>query len=238
MFELGDELVALIRKMDPEAVPPEYRFPSRPRNRWTAAPSGASRFPRRAPRRARRRSPSARAAVFSLVPWQAARMLTAEDLETAAAWPASTGRWRRGGGRFSGDGRCDRALGRLPPATAACSSGKAGSMPRWNSPPDERRRKPRASSSSRSCSMPRCPRCGRRRAAYPRGATVTHWQNLIRDLPRRWAAAAARAHQPANEQSPPRLRSTRSRASVHRAGADGQPCLGGRRLVRRGSSGR
>jgi hypothetical protein len=86
-FALSDELVATVRRLDPEALRPDYRVPDPEKERVEGGSVWAFPLPNSGLDEQVRPAIGVgeKAVVFSLVPRQAARMLGASRLETASA---------------------------------------------------------------------------------------------------------------------------------------------------------
>jgi hypothetical protein len=190
LFELGDDLVARVRAMDPDSVPPGYEIPEPAREKveggsvWTFAIPDAGVDEQVKPAIA----VGDKAAVFSLVPSQAARMLLEKQLET--------------GSRLAD---YDRPLAGMAavdfPALVDAIEPWVVYLTRYGSVQQEEGwvdnemtlsadvETEEASEAlehvSVVCEVARCLRAAVVDAEIRDDATVTHWQNEIRDLPGR-----------------------------------------------------
>jgi len=190
LFELGDDLVARIRAMDPDAVPPGYEIPEPEREKvdggsvWTFAIPDAGVDEQVKPAIA----VGDKAAVFSLVPSQAARMLLEKQLETGSRL-ADYDRPLAGMAAVDFPALVDAIE---PWIVYLTRYGSVQQEEGWVddemtlSADDETEEASEALEHvSVVCEVARCLRAAVVDAEIRDDATVTHWQNEIRDLPGR-----------------------------------------------------
>ncbi len=190
LFELGDDLVAAMRKFDPDSVPAGYEVPAPMKTKveggsvWSFAIPDAGLDKELAPAIA----VGDKAAVFSLVPAQAGRMLVERKLETGAAlatfreplagaaaldFPALVDAIEPWIVYFTRYGCVQQRDGEVDPDAELSKA-------------DENDKATEALEHVKvALEAARCLKAAVVETAPRDGATVTHWRNLIRDLPKR-----------------------------------------------------
>jgi hypothetical protein len=189
LFELGDDVVAAMRKFDPDAVPEGYEVPAPTKLKvdggsvWSFAIPDAGLDQELAPAIA----VGDKAAVFSLVPAQAGRMLVPRKLETGAAlatfqeplaaaaavdFPAIVDAIEPWIAYFTRYGCVQQRDGEVDPDAELSQA-------------DENAEATEALEHVKVVlEVARCLKAAVVETAPRDGATVTHWRNLIRDLPK------------------------------------------------------
>jgi hypothetical protein len=189
LFELGDDVVAAMRKVDPDAVPEGYEVPAPTKLKveggsvWSFAIPDAGLDKELAPAIA----VGDRAAAFSLVPAQAGRMLVPRKLETGSAlatfqqplaaaaavdFPAVVDVIEPWIVYFTRYGWVQRRDGTVEPEAELSQA-------------DENAEVTEALEHVKVVlEAARCLKSAVVETAPRDGATVTHWRNLIRDLPK------------------------------------------------------
>lgn len=189
LFELGDDVVAAMRKFDPDAVPEGYEVPAPTKLKvdggsvWSFAIPDAGLDQELAPAIA----VGDKAAVFSLVPAQAGRMLVPRKLETGAAlatfqeplaaaaavdFPAVVDAIEPWITYFTRYGCVQQRDGEVDPDAELSQADE-------NAPATEALEHVKV-----VLEVARCLKAAVVETAPRDGATVTHWRNLIRDLPK------------------------------------------------------
>jgi hypothetical protein len=190
LFELGDDLVAAMRKFDPDSVPAGYEVPAPMKTKveggsvWSFAIPDAGLDKELAPAIA----VGDKAAVFSLVPAQAGRMLVERKLETGSAlatfreplagaaaldFPALVDAIEPWIVYFTRYGCVQQRDGEVDPDTELSQA-------------DENDQATEALEHVKVVlEVARCLKAAVVETAPRDGATVAHWRNLIRDLPKR-----------------------------------------------------
>jgi hypothetical protein len=190
LFELGDDVVAALRKVDPDAVPEGYEVPSPTKVKveggsvWSFSVPDAGLDQELAPAI----GVGDKAAVFSLVPAQAGRLLEARKLETGAAlatfqeplaaaaavdFPAVVDAIEPWIVYFTRYGCVQQRDGEVDPDAELSQA-------------DENAEATEALAHVKVVlEAARCLKSAVVETAPRDGATVTHWRNLIRDLPKR-----------------------------------------------------
>ena len=190
LFELGDDVVAALRKFDADAVPAGYEVPAPTKTKveggsvWSFAIPDAGLDKELAPAIA----VGDEAAVFSLVPAQAGRMLVERKLETGSAlatfeeplagaaavdFPALIDAVEPWIVYFTRYGCVQQRDGEVDPDTELSKA-------------DENDQATEALEHVKVVlEAARCLKAAAVETAPRDGATVTHWRNLIRDLPKR-----------------------------------------------------
>jgi hypothetical protein len=189
LFELGDDVVTAMRKFDPDAVPEGYEVPAPTKLKvdggsvWSFAIPDAGLDQELAPAIA----VGDKAAVFSLVPAQAGRMLVPRKLETGAAlatfqeplaaaaavdFPAVVDAIEPWIAYFTRYGCVQQRDGEVDPDAELSQA-------------DENAEATEALEHVKVVlEVARCLKAAVVETAPRDGATVTHWRNLIRDLPK------------------------------------------------------
>jgi hypothetical protein len=189
LFELGDDVVAAVRKLDPDAVPEGYEVPAPTKAKveggsvWSFPLTEAGLGQEVAPAIA----VGDKAAVFSLVPAQAGRMLVSRKLETGAAlatfqqplaaaaavdFPAVVDAIAPWIVYFTRYGCVQQRDGMVDPGAELSQT-------------DENAEATEALEHVKVVlEVARCLKAAVAETAPRDGATVTHWRNLIRDLPK------------------------------------------------------
>jgi hypothetical protein len=190
LFALGDDLVAAMRKFDADAVPAGYEVPAPTKTKveggsvWSFAIPDAGLDKELAPAIA----VGDKAAVFSLVPAQAGRMLVERKLETGSAlatfqeplagaaavdFPALVDALEPWIVYFTRYGCVQQRDGEVDPDTELSKA-------------DQNDQATEALEHVKVVlEAARCLKAAAVETAPRDGATVTHWRNLIRDLPKR-----------------------------------------------------
>jgi hypothetical protein len=190
LFELGDDVVAALRKFDADAVPAGYEVPAPTKTKveggsvWSFAIPDAGLDKELAPAIA----VGDKAAVFSLVPAQAGRMLVERKLETGSAlatfqqplagaaavdFPALVDALEPWIVYFTRYGCVQQRDGEVDPDAELSKA-------------DENDQATEALEHVKVVlEAARCLKAAAVETAPRDGATVTHWRNLIRDLPKR-----------------------------------------------------
>jgi hypothetical protein len=190
LFELGDDLVAAMRKFDPDSVPAGYEVPAPTKTKveggsvWSFAIPDAGLDKELAPAIA----VGDKAAVFSLVPAQAGRMLVERKLETGSAlatfqeplagaaavdFPALVDVLEPWIVYFTRYGCVQQQEGEVDPDKELSKA-------------DENDQATEALDHVKVVlEVARCLKAAVVETAPRDGATVAHWRNLIRDLPKR-----------------------------------------------------
>jgi len=190
LFELGDDAVAALRKFDPDAVPAGYEVPEPTKTKvdggsvWSFAIPDAGLDGQFAPAIA----VGDEAAVFSLAPAQAGRLLTSRKLETGAElagfkeplaaagaldFPALVDAIEPWIVYFTRYGCVQQRDGEVDPDTELSNA-------------DENAQATEALEHVKVfLEAARCLKSAVVETAPRDGAMVTHWRNLIRDLPQR-----------------------------------------------------
>jgi hypothetical protein len=190
LFVLGDDLVDRIREIDPDAVPPAYEIPEPEREKvaggsvWTFAIPDAGLDEQVKPTIA----VGDQAVVFSLVPSQAARMLTAKPLETGARL-ADIGQPLAGLAAADVPALVDTIE---PWVVYLTRYGSVQQREGWVDDELELSADDETEEASEALEhvsvvfeVARCLRGAAVEATARDGATVSHWRNEIRDLPPR-----------------------------------------------------
>jgi hypothetical protein len=190
LFELGDDLVAAMRKFDPDSVPAGYEVPAPTKTKveggsvWSFAIPDAGLDKELAPAIA----VGDKAAVFSLVPAQAGRILVERKLETGSAlatfqeplagaaavdFPALVDVLEPWIVYFTRYGCVQQQEGEVDPDKELSKA-------------DENDQATEALDHVKVVlEVARCLKAAVVETAPRDGATVAHWRNLIRDLPKR-----------------------------------------------------
>lgn len=190
LFELGDDAVAALRKLDPDAVPAGYQVPEPTKTKvdggsvWSFAIPDAGLDDAIAPAIA----VGDKAAVFSLVPAQAGRMLVERKLETGSGLATFQG-------PLAGVAAVDfpAVVDLLEPWIVYFT--RYGSVQQRDGEVEADAKLSKADENDQAAEAiehvrvvleaARCLRSAAAETAPRDGATVTHWRNLIRDLPKR-----------------------------------------------------
>ena len=190
LFELGDDVVAAMRKLDPDSVPAGYEVPAPEKQKveggsvWSFAIPDAGLDKELAPAVA----VGDKAAVFSLVPAQAGRMLVQQKLETGAAL-ATFEEPLAGAAAVDVPALIDVIEPWIVYFTRyGCVQQRDGEVD-----PDvelsQAAENDQASEALEHVKVvleaARCLKLAVAETVPRAGATVTHWRNLIRDLPKR-----------------------------------------------------
>lgn len=190
LFELGDDVVAALRKLDADAVPAGYEVPAPTKTKveggsvWSFAIPDAGLDKELAPAIA----VGDDAAVFSLVPAQAGRMLVERKLETGSAL-ATFQEPLAGAGAVDFPALVDALEPWIVYFTRyGCVQQQEGEVD-----PDKELSKADENDQATEAldhvkvvlQVARCLKSAVVETAPRDGATVAHWRNLIRDLPKR-----------------------------------------------------
>lgn len=190
LFALGDELVAGLRRIDEDAIPADYTIPEPEKTKveggsvWSFAIPEADLDEQLAPAIA----VGDEAAVFTLVPGQAARLLTGRKLETAAEVAAF------------GEPLASAAALDFPALVDAIEPwvvyltryGCVQQAEGWVDPDEELSADDETEEAAEALEhvkvaleVARCLKAAAAETATRDDATVTHWRNVIRDMPKR-----------------------------------------------------